>query len=572
MVIDQPVRFDAFRLDRRTGLARLAPAGGWEPVPIGSRALGVLGLLVTHQGELVSKDEIMQAVWPGTVVEESNLSVQVSALRRALDEGRVGGSCIQTVPGRGYKFVAESTAAGPAPPAELALPAEPAIPVAAVARASAARPWRAMVAAAMLFWAGAAGALLGAASPEFGRPLPAAYSPQDRRQSLVIVPFAGTETLAATLTREVTDAISSDVTMPVTPAATAHALRGATIDVRALGRTLDVHFVVTGHVRQDDGRTVLSVTLYETAQARPVLVRSWEEATGPDTPKKLAYLAWAAVDTATTVEDAARALREHPDRLDKRDLMFAAARVREAGRSEGSTREQLQLVDRALALDPDYPFALRRKAWLLNRLVIDGWSDDPAAALASAELLVDRAIMLSDGSRSALRTKASVLRSQGRLPEAAALLRRLTAAEPWSVWLTHELGIALLSVGQDEEALRLLLQAKRLVSDDRPIDIIDSYIAMALVATGQNAAAIERAQMAIQSFPSDSGWIGEYPWLALIAAQAASGDEAGARDTLRRFLAQPRRLSNVAAVKATPQMGANAALQEGLRRAGMAPG
>ena len=61
----------------------------WWPTPvaIGSRALDVLSVLIVRHGELVSKDEIMRAVWPGTAVEEHNLTVQISALRRILDAG-----------------------------------------------------------------------------------------------------------------------------------------------------------------------------------------------------------------------------------------------------------------------------------------------------------------------------------------------------------------------------------------------------------------------------------------------------------------------------------------------------
>src|SRR5215472_11574436 len=93
--------FEGFRLDRG-GLSRLDQAGVATPVALGSRALD---LFVEHHGQLVSKDEIMQAVWPGTAVEESNLTVQISALRRILDRDRVEGSCIQTVPSRGYRFI-----------------------------------------------------------------------------------------------------------------------------------------------------------------------------------------------------------------------------------------------------------------------------------------------------------------------------------------------------------------------------------------------------------------------------------------------------------------------------------
>ena len=96
------VLFDGFRLDRNgSGLFR---ADG-SPVPLGSRALAILQLLIERQGELVSKQQIMDAVWPGLAVEEGNLTVQMSALRKTLDQGRAEGSCIQTIPGRGYRFL-----------------------------------------------------------------------------------------------------------------------------------------------------------------------------------------------------------------------------------------------------------------------------------------------------------------------------------------------------------------------------------------------------------------------------------------------------------------------------------
>ena len=102
--------FDGFRLDRRGGgLFRGDERGVFAPLAIGSRALDVLGVLVERPGDLVSRDEIMSAVWPETVVEDSNLAVQIRALRRVLDQGRAEGSCIQTVAGRGYRLVATVT-------------------------------------------------------------------------------------------------------------------------------------------------------------------------------------------------------------------------------------------------------------------------------------------------------------------------------------------------------------------------------------------------------------------------------------------------------------------------------
>jgi predicted ATPase/DNA-binding winged helix-turn-helix (wHTH) protein len=76
------------------------------PVPLGSRAFDVLMVLIEAAGELVTKDEILSRVWPGMVVEEHSLQFHISALRKALGEGR---GFIKTISGRGYQFTAEIT-------------------------------------------------------------------------------------------------------------------------------------------------------------------------------------------------------------------------------------------------------------------------------------------------------------------------------------------------------------------------------------------------------------------------------------------------------------------------------
>ena len=83
---------------------RLLLEGG-KPVRLGSRAFDILAALVASAGEVIGKEELIARVWPQTFVEESNLKIQVSALRRALGDGQGGHRYIVNIPGRGYNFV-----------------------------------------------------------------------------------------------------------------------------------------------------------------------------------------------------------------------------------------------------------------------------------------------------------------------------------------------------------------------------------------------------------------------------------------------------------------------------------
>src|SRR5216684_6847006 len=90
-----------FHLDTQGGLL----LRGSEPVALGQRAIALLRALVERPGALVSKDALIEAAWPGQVVEESNLTVQIAALRRALGKEPGGERWIETLSRRGYRFV-----------------------------------------------------------------------------------------------------------------------------------------------------------------------------------------------------------------------------------------------------------------------------------------------------------------------------------------------------------------------------------------------------------------------------------------------------------------------------------
>jgi DNA-binding winged helix-turn-helix (wHTH) protein len=95
------IELGPFRLDAQNNLL----LRGTEPVPLGRRAILLLRALVERPSDLVSKDALIETAWPSLAVEESNLTVQISALRRALGEAPGGDRWIETMPRRGYRFI-----------------------------------------------------------------------------------------------------------------------------------------------------------------------------------------------------------------------------------------------------------------------------------------------------------------------------------------------------------------------------------------------------------------------------------------------------------------------------------
>jgi predicted ATPase/DNA-binding winged helix-turn-helix (wHTH) protein len=96
------LQFGAFRLDTHN---RVVDRAG-SHLRLGSRARQILTTLLEHAGETVAKKDLMARVWPHAAVDEGTLRVQISALRRALEEGDSGGHYIENVTGHGYRFVA----------------------------------------------------------------------------------------------------------------------------------------------------------------------------------------------------------------------------------------------------------------------------------------------------------------------------------------------------------------------------------------------------------------------------------------------------------------------------------
>jgi TolB-like protein len=302
--------FSDFLLDRQSrALYRVNTSGERIAVSIGSRAFEILCLLIDRGGEFVSRHEILSAVWQNAVVEESNLTVQMAALRRALDAGHQCESCIQTVPGRGYRF-ALPVSRSPQPQADPAL-----------------------------------------AAP---------------RLSIVVMPFENLSGDPADdcLAEVITDDLTTDLTfipdVLVTVRESANAYRGQHWEVPAIGGDLRVRYILKGNMRRVGAKLHINVQLISTETSAVLWSDRFDEEIGAAAEKldNIVSRVKDQLDVRLIDVESARSLRERPTNPDAFDLALHARRIIYQPPSLQRDAEVLSLLDRALALDPRSVYAM----------------------------------------------------------------------------------------------------------------------------------------------------------------------------------------------------------------------
>ena len=480
--------FDGFRLDLRGGgLFRRDGCGDFVPIAIGSRALDVLGVLVELPGDLVSRDAIIAAVWPATVVEDANLNMQIAALRRVLDDGRAEGSCIQTVSGRGYRFIAPVTQGDPTPSSEPIRPSGngsggsivenerlqgPGVMGEIDAPPSApgprARHWlRGGIGAALIGALGLVAAAVGWNwhSPWFGDARPAP------RLSIVVLPFTNLsddreqQYFADGITGDLTTDLSRLTHMLVISRNTAFTYRNRPVDTKQIGRELGIRYVLEGSVQRSGNEVRVSAQLIDAATDTHLWAERFDRGIG-DLFALQNEITGRIGNTLNLELMSAEAARPtiHPDALDYifrgRALLFGKSLLPE------NSAEAISLFAHALALDPQSAEAQTYLAGALVSRVITSMTNSAAADLARAEGLIDQALPASPRFSYAHYVKATVLRAQHRCEEALPEFETALALRRNMVGALQGLGWCKLFTGSIDEVIPLEDQAIRLSPRD----------------------------------------------------------------------------------------------------------
>jgi TolB-like protein len=518
--------FEGFRLDRRGGLFRRDGSGAFVPVAIGSRALDVLGVLIEQAGEVVSKDEIIAAVWPGTVVEDNNLTVQISALRRVLDRGRSNGSCIQTVAGRGYRFVVVITHRT------------------AIAQSGPTALFR-----------------------DRTSPRP--------RLSIVVLPFTNLSNdpnqqyFADCITEDLASDLSRIAHSFVISCNTAFTYRNKSVNTKQIGHELGVRYVLEGSIRRSGDKVRVNAQLIDAETDAHLWVERYDShmcelfALQDEITGRIA----AALDVALVAAEAARPI-EQPEALDC--ILRGRATLRYPP-STNNYATAIAFFERALALDPASVEAKSSLAFALAARVLDQMTDPVATRISYAEMLVDRALVTSPYAALPHFAKGEVLRvlrrCEAAIPEfeAAIVLHR-----NWPIALS-QLAWSKLLVGSPEDAISLQLQAMRISPRDGWSHFLGIGVAYLLQSRIDEAILwLERARNANLTLPHARSY--------LAAAYAIRGEARAAARELdaARNIRGPEFYSSIAHLKSCAYFGVrtvraqfDATFFAGLRKAGI---
>lgn len=325
--------FGPFVFDRE----RMKLTRDGRAVSLGGRATSLLAALAEAKGGVVAKERLMQAAWPGTIVEEANLTVQIAALRRALGAGGDGQDWIATVPRVGYR----------------------------------------------LLWPQAAGGTMGSGPPAVAV-LPFENLSSDPEQSF----------LADGIVEDIITALSRFKTFAVVARNSSFVYKGRTVDVREVARDLGVRYVLEGSVRRSGGKVRIAAQLIEGASGAHLWAEKFDGSVADifDFQDEITKSVIGLIEPQIRKAEIERARRKRPESFDAWDLYIQALPLVYSADVPGYT-VAIEILDRAIAIDPGYAPALALASWAHEKRRTFGGRirgvDDVEMSLALAQRALD---------------------------------------------------------------------------------------------------------------------------------------------------------------------------------------
>jgi TolB-like protein len=444
------IRFGPFRLDLRRREVRRED----KPVRLGARALDILCELASAGGNIVSKDDLLARLWAGRIVEEGNVPVHVSALRRALDDQGDGHCYIVTVPGRGYRLAGLNAFPSEKlnePPSAQNPPPSGKSSVAPV-------------------------------QDKMGK----SSSALDENPSIAVLSFRnlsgdpGREYFADGLVEDIVTTLSRIPRLVVIPRSSSYLYKGRSVDVRQVGDELGARYVLDGSIQVAGSKLRVSCELIDATSGRQLWVDRYDGAMEDvfEVQDKITSSIVASLSSKVHGAEITRAQAKPTDNLSARDLCLRAIAKLGPDRTESSVNEAVELLHCAIAADRQFSSAYGFLASAYWTRIVDGWGsiDDAktlgyAAAKLAVELAKDEPIALYLGG-------FGLAYLGGRLEEGLAHIERALTLNPTSLPAWRLRGFVCSMMGDHEKSIQYFERSLQL--DPRDTNAFEAYSGISL--------------------------------------------------------------------------------------------
>lgn len=456
-----------------------------KPVPLGQRALALLEALAAIDRP-VAKAALIEAAWPGTVVEDGNLTVQIAALRKALGTRPDGSEWIVTVPRVGYRLLqSDAIASGPVAPS---------VPTLIV--------------------------------------LPFYDLGGDREQDY----------FADGIVDDLITALSRFRTFAVLGRSSSFAYKNRNIDVRQLAAELGVSYVLEGSVRRAGERLRISAQFADAHSGASLWAQTFD-GTGEDVFEFQDRIAESIVGIIEpNIHLAELGRRRRGGNLTAYDLYLRALDIFHGfhAATDADSIVALDLAEQAIALEPNNPRYLALAAEVFQHRFSMGWSPLGSDDFQRARSLIDRSIECAGDDFGVIAQSGNVLLQRFKeYDRGLEMVRAAVAGNPLSPNVLAWAGIAEMHCGDIQVALEHFHRAERLNALGTGAAMALTGIAHAHVALGENAEALAWAAKSYAITPSYDCCL----WML-----AAANAHLGRMDEARRFCAELRVLAPNATV------------------------
>jgi TolB-like protein/Tfp pilus assembly protein PilF len=389
------------------------------PVAVGARAFDLLLCLLTHRDRVISKGEIIEIVWPDLVVEENNLSVQISTLRKLL-----GPKAIATVPGRGYRFSQDVRLTCGSPKGSMHL--------------------------------------LRAAS--FSKP------------KIAVLPFNVLSDdpqitfLADGLVEDVIALLARVPGFLLISRSSSFIFRGQDVSVPELARQLDVRFVVEGSLRQNSETLKVSTTLIDAATGQVLWSGRFDRRRNEtvDLQVEIARGIISELEPELTRAEIAHIRRQRPENLDAwAHYHQAIGSIALKGWGKEAMAEARNQLKESVALDPAFGLGYAHYALLTVLSMKFGYLPDAANLTEEVMGAADKAMGLDDGSSEVLGYAGCALCDLGHHDRGVEVLHRALEIDPSNAQAHVALGASLGLTGKLEEGIKKMRFGMEISPRDR---------------------------------------------------------------------------------------------------------